>query len=83
KRELGLVRTEGEPETLPERLLVPALNVRGITSGNTGSLARNVIPNEAVASLGIRMVKGNTAPQLRELIVDHIREQGFHVVEED
>lgn len=83
KEELGLVRTEGEPESLPERLLVPALNVRGITSGNTGSLARNVIPNTAVASLGIRMVKGNTAPQLRQLIVDHIERQGFHIVETD
>lgn len=83
KRELGLVRTEGEPETLPERLLVPALNVRGVTSGNTGALARNVIPNEAVASLGIRMVKGNTVAQLRELIVDHIRDQGFHIVDDD
>ena len=83
KEELGLVRTEVEPESLPERLLVPALNVRGITSGNTGSLARNVIPNTAVASLGIRMVKGNTAPQLRELIVNHIEQQGFHIVEDD
>jgi acetylornithine deacetylase/succinyl-diaminopimelate desuccinylase-like protein len=83
KRELGLVRTEGEPESLPERLLVPALNVRGITSGNTGSLAQNVIPNEAVAALGIRMVKGNTSEQLRELIVRHIERQGFHVVEQD
>ncbi len=83
KRELGLVWTEGEPETLPERLLVPALNVRGITSGNTGSLARNVIPNTAVASLGIRMVKGNTALQLRELILRHIEAQGFHIVDED
>lgn len=83
KRELGLVRTEGEPQSLPERLLVPALNVRGITSGNTGSLARNVIPNIAVAALGIRMVKGNTSEQLRQLIVDHIEGQGFHVVEED
>ncbi|MDH3207809.1 MAG: M20/M25/M40 family metallo-hydrolase [Gemmatimonadota bacterium] len=83
KRELGLAWTEGEPETLPERLLVPALNVRGLTSGNTGALARNVIPNEAVAALGIRMVKGNTVAQLRALIVDHIRGQGFHVVDED
>jgi acetylornithine deacetylase/succinyl-diaminopimelate desuccinylase-like protein len=83
KRELGLVRTEGEPETLPERLLVPALNVRGITSGNTGSLARNVIPNTAVAALGIRMVKGNTSEQLRELVIRHIEQQGFHVVDED
>lgn len=83
KRELGLVWTEGEPETLPERLLVPALNVRGITSGNTGALARNIIPNTAVAALGIRLVKGNDAAHLRELIVDHIERQGFHVVSED
>ena len=83
KRELGLAWTEGEPETLPERLLVPALNVRGITSGNTGALARNIIPNTAVAALGIRLVKGNDAAHLRRLIVDHIEGQGFQVVSED
>ena len=83
KRELGVARTEGEPQSLPERLLVPALNIRGMTSGNTGALARNVIPNTAVAALGIRMVKGNTSEQLRRLIVDHIERQGFHIVEED
>jgi acetylornithine deacetylase/succinyl-diaminopimelate desuccinylase-like protein len=83
KEELGLVWTEGEPQTLPERLLVPALNVRGITSGNTGALAQNIIPNTAVAALGIRMVKGNTTAQLRDLIVRHIEAQGFHVVSED
>ena len=83
KRELGMARAEGEPASLPERLLVPALNVRGITSGNTGSLARNVIPNTAVAALGIRLVKGNEPEHMRQLVVDHIREQGFHVVDED
>lgn len=83
KRELGLVRTEGEPETLPERLMVPALNVRGMTSGNTGSLARNIIPSTAVAALGIRLVQGNEPAHLRRLIVDHIARQGFHVVSED
>lgn len=83
KRELGLLRTEGEPQPLPERLLVPALNVRGITSGNTGSLARNIIPNTAVASLGIRLVKGNTVEQLRDLVLAHIRKQGFHIVDHD
>ncbi len=80
RRELGLAWTEGEPETLPERLLVPALNVRGITSGNTGSLARNVIPNTAVASLGIRMVKGNTPEQLRDMLLlsdRGVRSQGL------
>lgn len=82
-RELGIVRTEGAPQSLPERLMVPALNVRGITSGNTGSLARNVIPNTAVAALGIRLVLGNESAHLRQLIVDHIEGQGFHVVAED
>ena len=83
ERELGLSWTEGEPETLPERLLLPALNVRGITSGNTGRLATNVIPNTAVASLGIRLVKGNTPEHLRQLVIDHIERQGFHVIAED
>ncbi len=83
KRELGLAWTEGEPETLSERILLPALNIRGITSGNTGALARNIIPNTAVAALGIRLVKGNEADHLRRLIVEHIEGQGFHVVSED
>ena len=83
KSELGMVRSEGEPESLPERLLHPALTVRGLTSGNTGSLARNVIPNTAVASLGIRLVKGTEPDHMRQLIVNHIEAQGFHVVSED
>ena len=83
KRELGIVRSEGEPESLPQRLMVPALNIRGITSGNTGALARNVIPNTAVAALGIRLVKGNEPEHLRQLIIDHIQREGFHVISED
>jgi len=63
--------------------MVPALNVRGITSGNTGRLARNVIPNTAVASLGVRLVKGNDPAHLSQLIRDHIERQGFHIVSED
>ncbi len=83
KREMGLLWTEGEPETLAERLLVPALTIRGLTSGNTGPLARNVIPNQAVAALGIRLVKGNDPGHVRSLVIDHIRRQGYHVVSED
>tara|TARA_B110000116_G_scaffold47830_2_gene39816 strand:+ start:2006 stop:3568 length:1563 start_codon:yes stop_codon:yes gene_type:complete len=83
RKELGLVWTEGQPEKLPERLMVPALNVRGITSGNTGALARNVIPNTAVASLGIRLVKGNQPEHMKNLVVSHIEKMGFHVVSED
>lgn len=83
KRELGLLRTEGEPETLPERLLLPSLTVRGLSSGNTGALARNVIPATATATLGIRLVKGNDPEHMIDLVEDHIRAQGWHIVRED
>ena len=83
RRELGLAWTEGQPASLPERLLLPGLTVRGITSGNTGDLARNVIPNTAVAALGIRLVKGNDPEHMRDLVVRHIGQQGFHVVSDD
>jgi acetylornithine deacetylase/succinyl-diaminopimelate desuccinylase-like protein len=83
KRELGLAWTEGQPASLPERLLLPALTIRGISSGNVGALATNVIPNTATAALGIRLVKGNDPANMRRLIVRHIERQGFHVVDKD
>ena len=83
KRELGLMWTEGEPETLAERLLLPSLTVRGLSSGNTGKLARNVIPATATATLGIRLVKGNDPDHMVDLVEAHIRAQGYHIVRED
>ena len=83
KRELGLVRTEGAGTTLAERLLLPSLNVRGINSGGTGSLARNVIPPTATASLDIRLVKGNQPDVMVELVEAHIRKQGYYIVRRD
>jgi acetylornithine deacetylase/succinyl-diaminopimelate desuccinylase-like protein len=82
-RELGLARTEGGGQTLPERLQLPSLTVRGLSSGNTGPYTRNVIPATATASLGIRLVKGNEPRHMRELVESHIRKQGYHIVRED
>ena len=83
KEELGLVRTEGAGQSLAERLLLPSLTVRGLSSGNVGSLARNVIPATATATLGIRLVKGNDPQHMRELVEAHIQRQGYHIVRED
>jgi acetylornithine deacetylase/succinyl-diaminopimelate desuccinylase-like protein len=80
RRELGLVRTEGQGESLAERLLLPSLNIRGFNAGNTGTQARNVIPNTAVASLDIRLVKGNIPDAMVDLVEAHIQKQGYHVV---
>lgn len=83
KKELGLSWTEGEPETLAQRLMLPALNVLGIKVAETGPHHTNVIASTAVADLGIRLVKGNTPEHMKELIEAHIRKQGYHIVHQD
>ena len=42
-----------------------------------------IIPNTAVAALGIRLVKGNEPAHMKELVENHIRAQGYHIVRED
>jgi acetylornithine deacetylase/succinyl-diaminopimelate desuccinylase-like protein len=82
-RELGLARTEGGGASLSERILIPSLNVRGLASGNVGSLARNVIPMTATAAIDVRLVKGNDPEAMLDLVEEHIRKQGFFIVRED
>ena len=83
KQELGLAWTEGGGQTLPERLLLPSLTVRGLSSANVGALARNVVPATATAALGVRLVKGNDPEAMLDLVEAHIRNQGYHIVRED
>lgn len=81
KEELGVLDPEGT-ETYNERLLLPSLTIRGLSSGNTGKLARNVVPATATASLGIRLVKGCDPEKQKDLVEAHIRKQGYHIVRE-
>jgi len=80
REDLEIADPEGNNETIFERLLLPSLTVRGLYSGNVGSLARNVIPNIAVANLGMRLVKGNDPEHMMDLVEAHIRKQGWHIV---
>lgn len=82
-RELGLARVEGGGGALAERILLPSLTVKGLASGNVGPLTRNVIPSEATAELGIRLVKGNDPAAMQALVERHIADQGYHIVRED
>ena len=80
KRELGLARTEGEPQELARRITLPSLTVRGLSSGNVGERARNVIPSRARAALGIRLVKGTDPERMKDRVEAHVRDRGFHIV---
>ena len=81
KEELSVYRPEGEGSYY-ERLLLPSLTIRGLSSGNVGKLSRNIIPSSATASLGMRLVKGCDPEKQKDLIEAHIEKQGFHIVRE-
>lgn len=84
REELGLSRTEfAGNRSLIESYMFPTLTIRGLESGNTGDLARNVIPTQAVASLGIRLAKGNDPEKMKDKVEAHIKKQGYHIVREN
>ena len=83
KKELGLAYTEGNGRSINERLLLPSLTIKGLSSGNVGKKARNVIPNTATAAIGVRLVKGNDPDDMLDKVEAHIRSQGFHIVNDE
>ncbi|WP_425410353.1 M20/M25/M40 family metallo-hydrolase [Hyphococcus sp.] len=78
----GLAQTEADNAPLGERLLLPALNLKGLKSAEVGAASRNVIPPSASASIGLRLVKGNDPQNMQDLVEAHITRQGYHIVRE-
>ena len=83
KEELGLAITEMKGKSLTEAIALPSLNINGMQSGNVGILASNVIPTTAVASLDLRLVMGNDWRRQQEKVIDHIRLQGYEVIDHE
>lgn len=82
-RELGLNRVEVPGRSLLEGFELPSLNINGIQSANVGRLAANIIPTTARATLDLRLVLGNDWQRQVGRIVDHIKAQGWHVLDRD
>ncbi|HUH11590.1 MAG TPA: M20/M25/M40 family metallo-hydrolase [Longimicrobiales bacterium] len=83
RRELGLARSEAEPASYIERMLIPSLNIRGMESASVGATVRNIVPTTATASIDVRLVKGNDPDAMLDRVEAHIRGQGYHIVREE
>ena len=83
KKQLGISLTEGAPRSLLELINLPSMNINGFASGDVGALARNVIPTTASAVLDLRLVKGNDHKRQFERLVNHIRNQGYLVLDRE
>ena len=74
---------DGGPASLSELITRPALNVRGMASARVGDQANGIIPATATASIDVRTVRGMDLRRTVARIVEHIRKQGFFVVEDE
>ncbi|MES1244119.1 MAG: M20/M25/M40 family metallo-hydrolase [Acidobacteriota bacterium] len=83
RRELGLAWTEGGSERLQDRIMRPALNLRGLKCADVGENARNAVPTEASASIDFRLVPDQTPERVRERTEAHLRSLGWWVVHEE
>ena len=81
RKELGFMLPEGGGKSLAELINLPSLNINGIVSAEAGAGARNVIPTEALVTLDIRLVKGDDYRRQYQRLVDHVKRQGFTVLE--
>jgi acetylornithine deacetylase/succinyl-diaminopimelate desuccinylase-like protein len=59
----------------------PTLTIRGLHSGFLGKEANTIIPHKATVLIEVRMVKNQRWPKVYRRLLDHIRAQGYTVLE--
>ena len=78
EKELGV----SLPAEYLERLMFRStLTIRGLRSGFTGPEAQTIIPHQATVAFDARLVKNQQVETVYRRIVEHIRGQGFTVIE--
>jgi acetylornithine deacetylase/succinyl-diaminopimelate desuccinylase-like protein len=77
----GVAKPDAVAPSLQEALQYPSLNVRGIRAAWVGNESRTIIPPTATAEIDIRLVKESDGQRLIDLVRDHIRGLGFHVID--
>jgi acetylornithine deacetylase/succinyl-diaminopimelate desuccinylase-like protein len=82
KREFAIGRTEGDQD-LPSSLMRPALNIRGIRSGQVGDAAANAIPIDAVVSIDFRLVPDQTPQSVRTAVEAFLIDKGWMIVADE
>jgi acetylornithine deacetylase/succinyl-diaminopimelate desuccinylase-like protein len=80
RHDLALAASEAGGARLVERIMLPALNLRGLQSGAVAPKAQNAIPTEARASIDFRLVPDQTPQKVRERVEAHFRAQGWSIV---
>jgi acetylornithine deacetylase/succinyl-diaminopimelate desuccinylase-like protein len=69
------------PDYLERLMFRPTLTIRGLRAGAVGEEANTIIPHRATVALDLRLVKNQRAQAVYRRVIEHIRGQGFTVIE--
>ena len=79
RHEFGIGRSEGNEE-LTASTMRPALNIKGLRSGQVGAEAAGAIPVDAIMAMGFRLVPGQTPQGVRAKVETFLKSKGWTVV---
>jgi acetylornithine deacetylase/succinyl-diaminopimelate desuccinylase-like protein len=81
--EFGLARAEHPDSRVELQHNRPTLSITGIESGAVTVGTRSAIPGNASARIEMRLVKGLDPKTQFDRLIAHIREQGYHIVDNE
>lgn len=82
KKDYLVALPERGEERLEKKLNEPTLSILAMESGGgLGAPARSAIPAQASARIEMRLVNGLDPARMNALVVEHIRKQGYFVIE--
>ena len=83
ERELAIAQPDGGGKRLIELIAEPSLNIRGLRSAYVGAQSQNVVPDRAVASLDMRLVKDIQPEKQLARLIAHVEKQGYTVFRQE
>ncbi len=81
RQKLGIKTIDDIGKTYQESLQYPSLSILGMRSAWTDSQTRTIIPASATAELNIRLVRETNGERMVNLVKEHIRKQGYHLID--
>jgi acetylornithine deacetylase/succinyl-diaminopimelate desuccinylase-like protein len=79
----ALGHIDGGGRHLLDLINEPSLTIRGMSSGQTGTAAANVVPPTATADIDLRLVVGIDWQQQLERVTEYVRSRGYFIVHSD
>ncbi len=83
QEKIGIARPDGVGRNYQEAIQYPSLNIRGMRSAWIGNESRTIVPATATAEIDVRLVKESDPERLIKLIKDHIKKQGYHILDRE